>query len=233
MQLNWDAYGERNYETGVDRGVLYLKENDQFSIAYPWNGLTSVTDKPTGGEIKPLYADDVKYVNLMAPVDFGYNIEAYTVPDAFFECDGSHEVGEGIYAHQQERRVFGFSYRTLLGDEYGISGYILHLIYNSTASVSSRNYVSIGENVEPMIMSWDVNTIPVEVPGFRPSSWVEIFSNRANPKKLAMLEEILYGTDTTDPRMPYPDEIIELFTDHAIYPSTYLYPSPTLFPSDI
>lgn len=233
MQIKWDRFGDRGYQTGVDHGVLYLKNNDTFSLAYPWNGLVSVTDKPTGGEIKPLYADDVKYVNLMAPVDYAYNIEAYTVPDAFFECDGSYEVGEGVYAHQQDRRVFGFSYRSMLGSEYGFDGYILHIIYNSTASVSERNHVTIGERVEPMVMSWDVSTIPADVPGFMPSAWIDIFSPKVNPRKLEQLESILYGSDTSDPYLPYPEEIIELFTDHALYPSSDLYPALSVYPQDI
>lgn len=234
MQIRWGQQGSKHYQTGVDRGVLYLKAADGFTKAYPWNGLVNITDKPTGAEPTPLFADDIKYLNLMSMEDYGYSIEAYTYPDEFEKCDGSYEVGEGIYAHQQEREVFGLSYRSMVGDESGsYVGYILHLIYNGTASVSDRNYASLSDNVNPETMSWDISTVPVEIPGFFPSAWVDINSTRCHPKKLKAIEDILYGTATTQPRLPMPEEIIELFVDHAIYPSSSLYPADTVYPQDV
>lgn len=234
MQLRWDTQGARRFQTGVDRGVLYLKGNNGFNDAYPWNGLVNVTDSPSGAEPTPLYADDIKYLNLLSMEDFAYTIEAYTFPDAFAKCDGSYEVGEGVYAHQQERVPFGFCYRTMIGDETGAYiGYILHLIYNGTATVSERSYTSLSDSMDPGTMSWEISTIPAEIPGFLPSAWVEINSLKANPRKLKAVEDILYGTYNEDARLPMPDEIIELFYDHAIYPSSILYPAATVFPQDI
>lgn len=234
MRLRWDTPGSRKYHTGVDHGVLYLKQGDGYNLAYPWNGLTNITEKPTGAEPTPLYGDNIKYLNLLSLEDFEYSIEAYTYPDEFSKCDGSYEVGEGVYAHQQEREVFGLSYRSMIGDESGsYVGYILHLIYNGTASVSDRNYPSLSDSVNPETMSWDISTVPVEIPGFFPSAWVDINSTKCHPKKLKAIEDILYGTATTQPRLPMPEEIIELFVDNAIYPSSSLYPDNTVYPQDV
>lgn len=227
MRLRWDTPGSRKYHTGVDHGVLYLKQGDGYNLAYPWNGLTNITEKPTGAEPTPLYGDNIKYLNLLSLEDFEYSIEAYTYPDEFSKCDGSYEIGEGVHAHQQDREIFGLCYRSFIGNESNPrAGYVIRLIYNGTASVSERTYSSISDNVEPDTMTWDVSTVPVEIEGFAPSAWIEINSLKCDPEKLSAIEDILYGTATENPRLPMPNEIVEIFTGNV------LYPEPDLFPED-
>lgn len=212
-KLSWDDIGERLYETGVKNGVLYPVDD---AGAYPkgvaWNGLTAVTESPSGAESNPLYADDIKYLDLRSVEEFGGTIEAYMYPDEFAECDGSASLATGVSIGQQKRRAFGLCYRTTLGndvkgDDYG---YKLHIVYGATASPSERAYATINDSPEAITMSWEFTTTPVTVTGFKPASHIEIDSTKANPEKLAALEAILYGADDTEARLPLPDEIATL-----------------------
>lgn len=216
-QISWDNTGERFYETGVDHGVLYPQATGgTYPKGVAWNGLTAVTESPTGAEATPLYADNIKYLNLLSNEDFACTIEAYTYPDEFAECDGSASIAEGVRIGQQKRKPFGFSYRTRLGndiegDDYG---YKLHLVYGGLAAPSEKARNSVNDSPEATTMSWEVSTTPVAVPGFKPTAHIEIDSTKANAEKLKALEEILYGKGDeetgTDPRLPLPAEIITL-----------------------
>lgn len=200
-RLVWDDVGDRLYETGVRNGVLYLK--DSYG-AYPegvaWNGLTSITEKPSGADVTKIYADDTKYLNLTAAEEFGATIEAYTYPEAFSECDGSSELADGVIVGQQSRKAFGLCYRTVLGNDIdGEShGYKLHLIYGATASPSEKQYQSINDSPEAITFSWDVETVPVKVTGFKPTSIITIDSTKCNATKLAALEAKLYGVSAEE-----------------------------------
>lgn len=220
-KLVWDKVGERYYETGVSQGVLYPADKaGKYPKGVAWSGLTSVTESPSGAEPTALYADNIKYLNLMSTEEFGASIEAYTYPPEFAECDGSAEIAEGVMAGQQKRKVFGLCYRTVLGNdvENNDYGYKLHLIYNALAAPSEKGYSSINDSPEAITLSWEVSTTPVAVPGFKPTASITIDSTKVDPAKLVALEEILYGKDPTseeaddgvDPRLPMPDEIIKL-----------------------
>ena len=225
-KLVWDKTGERLYETGVRKGVLYLKgENGAYSNGVAWNGLTAVTESPSGAEATPLYADDIKYLNLLSAEEFGATIEAYTYPDEFAECDGSGSLVAGVSIGQQKRKQFGLCYRTVLGnDEDGEEyGYKLHIIYGCLAAPTEKAYATINDSPEAITFSWEISTTPVEVSGFKPTASLVIDSTKADPEKLAALEEILYGKDGTGeqqtgavaPRLPLPDEIKTLMTAAA------------------
>ena len=220
-KVKWDQTGERLYETGVDRGVIYPQaSNGSYPKGAGWNGLTAVTESPSGAEPTPLWANNHKYLTLMSAEEFGATIEAYTYPDEFAECDGSAELAKGVRIGQQKRKVFGFAYRTKIGNDVdGESyGYKLHLVYGALAAPSEKNRQTINEDPEATTMSWEISTTPVEVDGFEPTSHVEIDSTTADPEKLAALETILYGKDPTtlegsdgvDPRLPLPDEVATL-----------------------
>lgn len=219
-KIKWDQAGERYYETGVKNGVLYVQST---SGTYPkgvaWNGLTAVTESPSGAEATALYADDIKYLNLISNEEFGATIEAYTYPDEFAACDGSASLAEGVSIGQQKRSTFGLCYRTVVGNDVDGNdlGYKLHLIYGAIASPSEKAYATINDSPEAITFSWEVTTTPVAVDGFKPTACITIDSTKADAAKLAALEEILYGKDGTgdsetgvDARLPLPSEIATL-----------------------
>lgn len=208
-QLVWDQTGERLYETGVKKGVLYPQEAGKYPLGVAWNGLTAVTESPSGAEPTPLYADDIKYLNLMSVEELGGSIEAYMYPDEFAECDGSAELVKGVSIGQQTRKAFGLCYRTVLGNDTDNNdyGYKLHIIYGCLASPSEKAYSTINDSPEPIALSWEFTTTPVEVAGNKPTASITIDSTKADATKLAALEKILYGDESTDPRLPLPDEI--------------------------
>lgn len=219
-KIVWDKTGERLYETGVKQGVLYPQESGLYPKGVAWNGLMSVTESPSGAEPTPLYADDIKYLNLVSAEEFGATIEAYTYPEEFEPCDGSASLAEGVIVGQQNRKPFGLSYKTTIGNDVNGNdhGYKLHLIYGATAAPSEKGYTTINDSPEAIAFSWEVTTSPVTIPGFKPSASITIDSTKVDSEKLAALEEILYGKDgTTEPeseaveaRLPLPTEIISI-----------------------
>ena len=226
-KLVWDQTGERLYETGVDRGVLYLLDNsNKYSTGVAWNGLTAVTESPSGAEATDLYADNIKYLSMRSAETFGATIEAYTYPDEFGECDGSAEIATGVIIGQQARKTFGLCYRTVVGNDVNGNdhGYKLHLIYGATASPSEKGYATISDSPEAITFSWEVTTTPVNVEGFKPTACLTIDSTKANATDLASLEEILYGKDAgaegtpaaVEPRLPLPDEVAEIMSTTVV-----------------
>ena len=213
-KLVWDQTGERLYETGVKHGVLYIKNNGKYEGGVAWNGLTAVTESPSGAEATPLYADDIKYLNLISNEEFGATIEAYTYPDEFAECDGSASIATGVYIGQQNRKTFGLCYTTVLGndEETNSYGYKLHLIYGAVASPSEKGYATINDSPEAITFSWEINTTPENVTGFKPTASIVIDSTKADTAKLTALEAILYGSESEPPRLPLPDESATLMT---------------------
>lgn len=213
--LTWDETGKRLYETGVRKGVLYVQDNNgTYPKGVAWNGLTAVTESPSGAESNPLYADDIKYLDLRSAEEFGATIEAYTYPDEFAECDGTAELAEGVMIGQQARKSFGLSYRTVLGNDIvnDAYGYKLHLIYGATASPSEKGYQTVNDSPEAISFSWELTTTPVNVTGMKPTAIITIDSTKADPTKLAALEAILYGSGENEPRLPLPDEVKTLMT---------------------
>lgn len=214
-KLVWDETGKRFYETGVKNGVLYPQDA---AGAYPkgvaWNGLTAVTQSPSGAEATPLYADDMKYLNLYSAEEFGATVEAYTYPDEFAECDGSAELTTGVMIGQQPRKAFGLVYKTVIGNDVKNNkyGYKLHLIYGAMASPSEKAYATINDSPEAITFSWEITTTPVSVAGFEPTAYIEIDSTKADPTKLAQLEAKLFGSETLEATLPLPNEIATLMT---------------------
>lgn len=208
-KLVWDQTGERLYETGVRNGVLYIPTAGVYSKGVAWNGLTAVTESPSGAEATPLYADDIKYLNLMSTEEFGATIEAYTYPDEFAECDGSAALVDGVYIGQQARKTFGLCYRTTLGNDVDGNdyGYKLHIIYGCLAAPSEKGYATINDSPEAITFSWEVTTTPVNVTDAKPTASITIDSTKADATKLAALEDILYGSKSEEARLPLPDEI--------------------------
>ena len=213
-KLSWDKSGERFYETGVKNGVLYVQNAGAYPKGVAWNGLTAVTESPSGAEATPLYADDIKYLELTSEEEFGGTIEAYTYPDEFAECDGSAELATGVKISQQKRKAFGLVYKTTLGnDEEGNDhGYKLHLVYGCKAAPSEKAYATINDSPEAITFSWEFTTTPVAVTGHKPTAHIEIDSTKADPTCLAALEAKLFGTETDDPKLPLPDEVKTLMT---------------------
>ena len=219
-KLNWDQTGQRLYETGVDRGVVYPYDstNVDATKAYgpgvAWNGLTQVSENPSGADANDLYADNIKYLSLRAAEDFGATVEAYTYPDEFAVLDGTQSLATGVYIGQQSRGMFGLCYRTRIGNdtEGDAHGYKLHLIYGATAAPSEKAYESVNDSPDAITFSWDINTTPISVAGFRPTATVVIDSTKADATKLAALEDILYGTDNAEPYLPLPDEVKRTMT---------------------
>ena len=211
-KLIWDKTGERLYETGVKQGVLYVQEAGAYPKGVAWNGLTAVTESPSGAEATPLYADDIKYLNLMSAEEFGATIEAYTYPDEFKVCNGEADLVTGISIGQQARKTFGMCYRTAIGNDVDGSdyGYKLHLIYGALAAPSEKAYATINDSPEAITFSWEVTTTPVNVTGFKPTSYVVIDSTKVDAEKLAALEAKLYGDESTEAMLPLPDEIATL-----------------------
>lgn len=213
MKLVWDKTGERFYETGVDRGVVYPQAAGAYSKGAAWNGLTNVTLSPSGAEASPLYANNRKYLNLMSVEELGGSIEAYTYPDEFAECDGSASLATGVKLGQQKRKPFGLSFRSLIGnDEEGTSyGYKLYLVYGCLAAPSENANATVNDSPEAKTMSWEFSTTPVEVEGFEPTASLEIDSTKVDADKLKALEDILYGTESEEARLPLPSEVAEIF----------------------
>lgn len=213
-KITWDDTGKRIYETGVDHGVLYPYGTSEapYGTGVAWNGLTNVSESPSGAEPSPIYADNIKYVNLMSNEEFGATIEAYTYPDEFAECDGSKELAPGVYAGQQARKTFGLSYRTKIGNDVDGEdhGYKLHLIYGALAAPTERSYATINDSPEAITFSWEITTTPVEVTGGKPTACITIDSTKVDTTKLAALEKILYGDGATGPKLPLPDEVAEM-----------------------
>lgn len=216
-KLVWDQIGERYYETGVKYGVLYVQEAGAYPKGVAWNGLTAVTESPSGAEATPLYADDIKYLNLMSNEEFGATIEAYTYPDEFAQCDGSAAIATGVMIGQQSRKTFGLCYRTTVGNDADGNdyGYKLHLIYGALAAPSEKAYATINDSPEAITFSWEVSTTPVNVEGYKPTASVTIDSTKVDKEKLAALEAVLYGSESEEARLPLPDEIITLMGDSA------------------
>lgn len=212
--LQWDLAGQRLYETGVDHGVLYIPDGSGvYDSGFAWNGLTTVTESPTGAESTATYADNIKYLNLISAEQFGGTIEAYTYPDEFAQCDGTVMPSDGIMVGQQGRKAFGLCYRTRMGNDIDGTdyGYKLHLLYGCQAAPSEKAYGTINDSPEAISFSWDITTSPVTVTGLKPTSLLTIDSTKVDAGDLAALEDILYGTIGDDPRLPLPDEVLAIF----------------------
>jgi len=216
-RLVWDQTGERKYETGVKNGVLYVQAAGAYPVGVAWNGLVGVTESPTGAEPTAIYADDMKYLNMMSVEEFQATVEAYTYPDEFEECDGSAELSTGVRIGQQTRVPFGLAYKTTIGNDVSDVdfGYKLHLIYGALASPSDKAYQTINDTPEAITFSWDVTTTPVPVTDMKPTASVIIDSTKADPAKLAALELILFGDTGVDPRLPLPNEVNTLMDGAA------------------
>ena len=211
-KLVWDQVGERLYETGVDKAVVYPQVGGAYPAGAAWNGLTAVNLSPSGAEPTPLYANNAKYLNLMSVEEVGGTIEAYTFPDEFAECDGAKELVPGVKIRQQTRKPFGLCYRTLIGnDTEGTKhGYKITLVYGCLSSPSEQSNATVNDSPEAKTMSWSFTTTPVEVPGFEPTASLEIDSTVTDPTKLKALEDVLYGTDDAEAYLPLPEEVAEL-----------------------
>ena len=215
-KLIWDEDEKRTYETGVSKGVLYPVQDDgKYSLGVAWNGLTAVTESPSGAEATPMYADNIKYLNLISAEEFGATVEAYTYPQEFEACDGSAEIQPGVCIGQQDRKKFGMAYRTVLGnnDKGNSYGYKVHLIYGATAAPSEKAYNTINDSPEVITFSWELSTTPVSVENMKPTASVTIDSTKVPKEKLEILEAILYGSESENPRLPLPDEIAEIFKE--------------------
>jgi len=211
-KLKWGEIGNHLYETGVKQGVLYPQVDGAYPAGVAWDGLSAVTESPSGAEATPVYADDTKYLNLLSVEEFGATIEAYMYPPEFEACQGNEEIGEGITIGQQAHQAFGMCYKTTIGNDTkgNAYGYKLHLIYGATAAPSERNYQTINDSPEPMAMSWELTTTPVAVTGKAPTASLTIDSTKVKPTVLEALEAALYGTDDAEAYLPLPDEIIEI-----------------------
>ena len=212
-KLVWDAQGEHFYQTGTKKGVLFPAASaGGYGAGVAWNGLTAVTESPSGAESNPVYADDIKYLDIRSAEEFGFTIEALSFPDEFYPCLGMKEVTPGIVINLQNRSAFGFSYVSTIGNDTAGTelGYKIHLIYGATVSPSEENYQTINENPEPTSMSWEATTVPVAATGHKPLARITIDSTKVDSAKLATFEAILYGSDEADARLPLPDEVFRL-----------------------
>ena len=212
-RLIWDEVGQRFFETGVKNGVLYVQDNDgSYKNGVVWNGLTAVTESPSGAEETPLYADDVKYLTLRSAEEFGATIEAYTYPEEFEQCDGSATIATGVTIGQQARRAFGLCYRTAIGND--IQGqefsYKLHLLYGCTVAPSEKSYSTINDNPEAITFSWELSTVPVPVDGFKPTASLVIDASKVDEEKMALLEDALFGDESNEAKLLLPNEIMEM-----------------------
>lgn len=227
-RLKWDQVGERLFETGVDRGVLYIPDaTGAYDEGHAWNGLVAVSESPSGAETTPQYADNIKYLNLVSAEEFGATIEAFTYPDEFAQFDGTAEPNPGVLIGQQTRGTFGLCYRTQVGNDVAGTdfGYKLHLIYGAVAAPTEKAYGTVNESPEALTFSWELTTTPVEVPGFRPTASLVVDSTKVTAADLAELELALYGDDgdpdaatpipPTLPRLPLPEEVIAIFEPAA------------------
>ena len=213
-KIIFDNTGEKIYETGVDHCVLYVRDGNTYQTGVAWNGITAINENPSGAEATPIYADNIKYLNIVSGEDFGATIEAYTYPDEFTECDGSAEIIEGVKIGQQTRKPFALCYRTLIGNDVAGTGhgYKLHFIYNAQAAVSAKNYKTINESPEAMSFSWEISTTPEVVEGFKPTATVTVDSTKVDSTKLKALEDKIYGTESSEPTMPTISEIVSLLS---------------------
>lgn len=217
MKLTWDDAGKRFYETGVNKGVLYPQGADgKYPKGVAWNGLTAVTESPSGAEATPLYADNIKYLNLMSAEDFGATVEAYTYPEEFAACNGEASLVEGVSIGQQKRTPFGMAYQTKIGNDLDAdAGYKIHIIYGAQAAPSEKAYATVNDSPEAITFSWELTTTPVEVTGFKPTATVVIDSTKVAAEKLAALEAVLYGSESEEARLPLPNEILTLIGEAA------------------
>ena len=212
-KLVFDAVGSRFFETGVKNGVLFVQgENGEYENGVVWNGLTAVTESPSGAEATPLYADDMKYVVLYSTEEFGATIEAYTYPEEFEQCDGSAQLGAGITIGQQQRKSFGLVYKTVIGNDVQGQdlGYKIHIIYGAKAAPSEKAFATINDSPEAVTFSWEVSTVPVPVEGHRPTSTLVIDSTKVDAEKLAAIEDKLFGSESEESTLPLPNEIAEM-----------------------
>lgn len=216
-RLEWDNVGERYYETGVEKGVLYVQDKGAYPKGVAWNGLTAVNENPSGADTNAVYADNIKYLNLLSSEDFGATIEALMYPDEFKECNGESEIAKGVVIGQQKRKQFGLCYRTLVGNDTDGEehAYKLHIIYGALAAPSEKSYQTINDSPDTVSFSWEISTTPVNVSGKKPTALLVIDSRTADAEKLKQLEDILYGSENTEPRLPLPDEIITLMSEAA------------------
>lgn len=224
-KISWDAVGEHFYETGVDRGVFYEFDttNKTYTNGVAWNGLTAVNESPSGAEPSPLYADNIKYLNLMSAETYAATIEAFTCPDEFMECDGFVSLTNGVIIGQQPRKIFGFCYRTLIGNdtEGTKKGYKIHLVYNCQASPSEKSHSTVNDNPEAATMSWSIATTPVDVANQSPTATLEIDTTKLTTAQKTAIEDVLYGKDAsgqdaaTTPRMPLPAEVATIISTAA------------------
>ena len=214
--LTWDQTGEKLYETGVQKGVLYPMDGAVYGKGVAWNGLTAVNETPSGAESTKLYADDIKDLDIRSAEEFGATIEAYSSPEEFDACDGTASLADGVNIGQQNRKGFGFCYRSTIGNdtEYNNYGYKLHIIYGLTASPSERSYSTVNDSPEAATLSWEVSSTPVNVAGFKPTSIVTINSKKINPEALKEIEDALYGTESVEPKILLPDEIKAICDKH-------------------
>lgn len=217
MKMVWDQTGERLYETGVEQVALFPMANGAYPKGVPWNGVTALNLTPSGAEPTSLYANDRKYLTLMSVEEMGGNIEAYTYPDEWKQCDGSAELAPGVYIGQQARTSFGLAAKTLIGNDTELTkhGYKLHIIYGGLASPTEQNHATINDSPDVEPLSWDFSTTPVEVPGHDSTSYICIDSTKVDAEKLAALEAIIYGSDDVEPRLPLPAEIVTIMTGEA------------------
>lgn len=218
-KLVWDQISEKLYETGVDHGVLYLPDNTgKYAKGVAWNGLTAVNESPEGADATDLYANNAKYLSLIATETYGCTIEAYTYPDEFEQCDGSAELTKGVHVGQQTRKPFGFTFRNILGNdtEGDAYGYKITCVYGCKASPSSKDHATVNDSPEAVTFSWEVSTTPVPVTGFKPTATITINSTKVDPEKLKAFEDILYGSEDAEARLPLPDEIFELFKETPV-----------------
>lgn len=212
MRITWDQVGERYYETGVSKGVLYPMDAGKYGKGVAWNGLTNVSESPEGAEATALYADNIKYLNLMSNEEFKATVEAYTYPDEFAECNGEKSLANGVNVGQQKRKAFGLSYQTKIGNDVDSDlGYKIHLVYNALAAPSEKSYATVNDSPEAITFSWELSTTPVEVPGMKPTALLTIDSTKVNAAKLVELEKILYGDETNEAKLPTPTEVAALF----------------------
>ena len=217
-KLEWNKTGEREYETGVSNCALYVRDSKgTYPKGVAWNGISSISESPSGAEANPIYADNIKYLNLISVEEYAATIEAFMYPDEFEECDGTKELTPGVTIGQQERKTFGLAYKTLLGNDTDgdAHGYKIHIIYGALASPSEKSHETVNDSPEADSFSWEINTTPVEVTGAKPTASLEIDSTKSDPTKLAALEKILFGSDegeSATARLPLPDEIKTLMT---------------------
>lgn len=212
-KLSWDGVGERLYHLGVSHGVLFVRNKGKYQKGVAWNGLSAVNETPDGADANDVYADNAKYVSIRSAENYKYTIESYTYPDEFEACDGSAEIVPGVHIGQQKREHFGFSWQTRIGaDDDEDKGYIIHIVWNSTASPSDKNHETVNDSPDPETFSWECDTTPEAVDGYRPTAHMTINSTLVDPEKLKKLEEKLYGTEGAEPALPTPEEVIALLT---------------------